>query len=138
MYVKVYPTLPEEACYIRETVFVQEQGFTDEFDKIDVTAAHLVLFVREEPAAVCRVFWDEDMAQFILGRVAVLQQYRGNGLGAAILQAAEAYTREQGGKELHLHAQCRITAFYEACGYDQYGEIEDDQGCPHIWMRKSL
>ena len=138
MYVKVYPTLPEEACYIRETVFVQEQGFTDEFDKIDVTAAHLVLFVREEPAAGCRVFWDEDMAQFILGRVAVLQQYRGNGLGAAILQAAEAYTREQGGKELHLHAQCRITAFYEACGYDQYGEIEDDQGCPHIWMRKSL
>ena len=138
MYVKVYTTLPEEACYIRETVFVQEQGFTDEFDKIDVTAAHLVLFVREEPAAVCRVFWDEDMAQFILGRVAVLQQYRGNGLGAAILQAAEAYTREQGGKELHLHAQCRITAFYEACGYDQYGEIEDDQGCPHIWMRKSL
>lgn len=138
MHVKIYPTLPEEACYIRETVFVQEQGFTDEFDKLDLISAHLVLFVREEPAAVCRVYWDEEMGKYILGRVAVMQQYRGSGLGASILRSAEEYTREQGGKELHLHAQCRITAFYEACGYDEYGPIEPDQGCPHIWMKKNL
>ena len=32
VYAKIYSTLPEEACYIREAVFVQEQGFFDEFD----------------------------------------------------------------------------------------------------------
>ena len=138
MYVKIYPTLPEEACYIREAVFVEEQGFTDEFDKLDVGSAHYVLFVQDDPAAVCRTYWDEEMRQYILGRVAVLEAYRRQGLGGAMVKAAEDYIREQGGKELHLHAQCRITAFYEAIGYTQYGPVEDDQGCPHIWMKKSL
>jgi predicted GNAT family N-acyltransferase len=138
MYVRIYPTLPEEACYIRETVFVQEQGFTDEFDKLDVVSTHLVLFAEDYPAAVCRVYWDDNLGQYILGRVAVLGEFRRQGIGGAMVKAAEDYIREQGGRELHLHAQCRITDFYEAIGYTQYGPVEDDQGCPHIWMKKDL
>ena len=138
IYVKIYPTLPEEACWLREAVFVDEQGFIDEFDKLDLIATHLVLFVEDDPAAVCRVYWDEERQQHILGRVAVGQEFRRQGIGGAIVKAAEDYIREQGGKSLHLHAQCRITSFYEAIGYTQYGEIEDDQGCPHIWMMKEL
>ena len=136
MEIRIYSTLPEAACYIREEVFVFEQGFTDEFDKTDLIAVHPVLFMDGEPAAVCRVFLEE--GRYILGRVAVLPCFRGKGLGAAIVKAAETYVREQGGRELHLHAQCRITDFYEACGYTHYGEIEDDQGCPHIWMMKKI
>lgn len=138
MYVRIYPTLPEEACWLRETVFVEEQGFTDEFDKLDLSATHFVLFVEDYPAAVCRVYWDEDIKRYILGRVAVGREFRRQGIGGAIVRAAEDYVREQGGDALHLHAQCRITDFYEAIGYSQYGCVEDDQGCPHIWMTKSL
>lgn len=138
MPIKIYHTLPKEACDIRKAVFVAEQGFTDEFDEIDGISVHLVLFSGETPAAVCRVFWDEGMGQYILGRVAVAKAFRGKKLGAAIVKAAEAQVRKMGGKELHLHAQCRITGFYEAIGYTQYGNIEDDQGCPHIWMKKDL
>lgn len=136
IYVKIYSRLPEEACYIREAVFVEEQGFTDEFDKLDLSATHFVLFVETEPAAVCRVFWDGE--QYILGRVAVMPQFRRMGLGGAIISSAEAYVAQQGGSSLHLHAQCRITDFYEAIGYTPYGEIGDDQGCPHIWMMKNI
>ena len=138
VYVKIYTTLPEEACYIRETVFVEEQGFVDEFDKQDLNATHFVLFADREPAAVCRVFWDDTRKQHILGRVAVVPQFRRMGLGTAIIRSAEEYVKEQGGNSLHLHAQCRITDFYESIGYDQYGNEEDDQGCPHIWMMKTL
>ena len=136
VYVKKYATLPEEACYIREAVFVEEQGFAEEFDKQDISATHFVLFVDGEPAAVCRVFQEDD--QYIIGRIAVMPHFRRMGLGTAIIRSAEEYVLEQGGKALHLHAQCRITDFYEAIGYDQYGEVEDDQGCPHIWMRKTM
>ena len=138
VYVKIYPTLPEEACWLREQVFVEEQGFTDEFDKLDLISTHLVLFLEDYPAAVCRVYWEEDLQQYILGRVAVGMEFRRQGIGGAIVKAAEDYIREQGGKSLHLHAQCRITGFYEAIGYTPYGPIEDDQGCPHIWMKKNL
>lgn len=136
IYVKIYSTLPEEACYIREAVFVNEQGFTEEFDKYDICATHFVLFVDAEPVATCRVFQEDN--RYILGRIAVMPGYRRQGLGSAIIHSAESYVAEQGGHCLHLHAQCRITDFYEAIGYDQYGEVEDDQGCPHIWMMKTI
>lgn len=44
METKIYNQLPDEAKEIRLEVFVKEQGFEEEFDDIDETAAHIVLF----------------------------------------------------------------------------------------------
>ena len=44
METKIYNQLPDEAKEIRLEVFVKEQGFEEEFDDIDKTAAHIVLF----------------------------------------------------------------------------------------------
>jgi hypothetical protein len=33
-----------------------------------------------------------------------------------------------------LHAK----GFYEKCGDTAFGEIEPEEGCPHIWMTKKL
>lgn len=44
MEIKIYNQLPDEAKEIRLEVFVKEQGFEEEFDDIDETAAHIVLF----------------------------------------------------------------------------------------------
>ena len=41
---KKYDFLPPEALEIRIKVFVDEQGFCDEFDATDAVATHLVLF----------------------------------------------------------------------------------------------
>ena len=56
MDIKVYHTLHEDAVMIRETVFMKEQGFHDEFDETDRSAAHLVLYIDGLPAATCRFF----------------------------------------------------------------------------------
>jgi predicted GNAT family N-acyltransferase len=138
MEIQIYSTLPPQGRWIREEVFVREQGFREEFDSIDSFATHILVLADDSPAGICRVFWDEDRQQFLLGRVAVLSRFRRQGLGEALVTAAEQQVRRMGGASLHLHAQCRITGFYEAVGYTPYGEIEDDQGCPHIWMQKSL
>jgi predicted GNAT family N-acyltransferase len=138
MDIRTYHTLPPEAQRIRTVVFVEEQGFQEEFDTVDCFATHLVLFEDGEAAGVCRVFWDEDTKRYLVGRVAVRREFRGRGLGAALMEGAENQVRAIGGHALHLHAQCRITPFYEAVGYTPYGPIEDDQGCPHIWMKKEL
>ena len=42
--------LPEEAKKIRLEVFVKEQGFEEEFDSVDDTAAHIVLFDGKLPS----------------------------------------------------------------------------------------
>jgi len=134
--IKLYKKFPEEARVIRQRVFVEEQGFTDEFDETDSIALHLVAFDGGCPAGTCRIFWDEQMGMYVLGRLAVLEEYRGQGVGAQLVYAAERQTDRLGGRELYLHAQCAAADFYKKQGYRTMGEVEPEQGCPHIWMLK--
>ena len=47
------------------------------------------------------------------------------------------YTDDKG-DSLILHSQCVAVGFYRKNGFQEYGDVEDDQGCPHIWMKKKL
>ena len=47
--IRTYDTLPEEAVRIRREVFMEEQGFAEEFDELDGRAKHLVLYAKGEP-----------------------------------------------------------------------------------------
>lgn len=137
MEIKVYDYLPEAAASIREAVFIKEQGFKTEFDGIDGTAIHLLLFEDERAVATCRIFPAEDKA-YRLGRLAVLMPYRKKGFGSMLVEAAEKETVRQGGEVLSLHAQCVAKDFYGALGYKCKGEVFNDEHCPHILMEKSL
>ncbi len=134
---EIYKSLPEEAHEIRVRVFIEEQGFENEFDSIDAQAVHFLMKDDNgNPVATCRVFWDDKMNSHILGRLAVLKEYRGKGIGSDIVREALAFAEKSGGKSLMLHSQCRAAAFYEKLGFNSFGDIEDDEGCPHIWMKK--
>lgn len=136
MITKICYGLPEDAIEIRKTVFVDEQGFRDEFDEIDTKAAHVLLYDGEAPVGVCRVY--EDNCSWMVGRFAVLKPYRNRHLGSLIMEAAQAYVKEQGGNLLYLHAQCRAAGFYEKQGFTPFGDIGYEENCPHIWMKKEL
>ncbi len=139
MIIERFTPAPQEAIEVRTEVFVHEQGFRDEFDDIDAIAMHFVVFDEaESPIGTCRVFTSEDAQVYFLGRLAVVKEYRNKGLGSLIVEAAEDYVRSVGGKEIRLHAQCRVAEFYEKIGYTSFGEIEEEEGCPHIWMKKIL
>ena len=136
MEIRIFHSLPPHAAEIRNTVFVEEQGFVDEFDEIDQVATHLVLYDGEIPAGVCRVFVQEGI--WLLGRFAVMKAYRGKGNGSLLLRGAEEAVRSMGGTSLTLHAQCQASPFYQKNGYTPFGDIEYEQDCPHIAMRKDL
>ena len=133
--------LPDSAKVVRKTVFEEEQGFVDEFDDTDEIATHFVMYDEDErPIATCRVFKDEsdDNQAYILGRLAVCKEYRHNNIGSLMMQEAEKYVLNVGGKSIALHAQCQASGFYGKNGYVQCKEIDDEQGCPHMWMKKIL
>ncbi|MEE0265461.1 MAG: GNAT family N-acetyltransferase [Acutalibacteraceae bacterium] len=139
MRVEVFQPIPQQAIEIRQKVFVEEQGFQNEFDDIDLIAMHFVLFDDLDiPIATCRVFKDVKESTYILGRLAVTKENRGKSIGSLIVKRAEVYVKKMGGDQLQLHAQCRIVDFYNKLGFSAFGEVEDDEGCPHIWMRKRL
>lgn len=135
---KIYNTLPKEALNIRETVFVEEQGFHDEFDIIDSYAKHLVLYNNKKPIATCRFFKDKSCADYVIGRIAVIKQYRGQNLGLRLLKITESEIDKLDGKRIVLHAQVNAQKFYEKLGYSSYGEVDFEENCPHIWMYKNI
>ncbi len=138
MRVEIHNTLPAQAAMIREEVFIKEQGFEKEYDETDKTATHIVLLDSDTAVATCRVFKSETPDVYILGRLAVKKEYRGRGIGSLVLEEAGRHILSVGGKAVILHSQLHAKEFYEKCGFAEYGEIEYEQGCPHIWMKKQL
>ncbi len=139
MHIKVYESLPADAAMIRSEVFIREQGFLNEFDDIDKRAVHLVAFDGVRAAATCRLYRDEhERETYVIGRIAVIKEYRGKGIGSLILREAERKIRVLGGIRAVLLAQKSAEEFYIKQGYGAFGEICYDEFCPHIRMEKSL
>lgn len=136
MNTKTYTTLPQEAKDIRIEVFVKEQGFENEFDEIDTISHHIVAFDERKPIGTCRFFKEND--HYTIGRVAVLKEYRNQHMGNLLLESAENEIKKINGDLIVVHAQVRIHPFYEKQGYIQFGQIDDDEGVPHMWMKKKI
>lgn len=131
-----YNELPQEAKMIREKVFMQEQGFHDEFDERDHHCLHFVLFKDQQPIGCARMY--EDHRHMVLGRIAVLKEYRHLHLGSEILKQLENKASELGFNVVELSAQVQAMNFYIKNGYQAYGEEYLDEFCPHIHMQKQL
>ena len=138
MEIKLYSTLPSESIKIRKLVFVEEQGFKNEFDEIDTYASHLVMYKNNIAIATCRLYKKQNTSCYVIGRIAVLKEYRGQKTGAKLLKKAEEIVYQYKGEYIMLHAQIQAQQFYEKLGYLSYGGIEYDENCPHIWMLKNL
>ena len=138
MKIKIYEQLPEDAKYIRRKVFMEEQGFENEFDDIDNMCTHILIYDSANPVATCRFYYNDERQSYVIGRIAVLKEFRGKNYGAELLKAAENEITKKQGNSIELSAQVRVADFYEKNGYVALDEVHDDEGCPHVWMRKEL
>ena len=127
-----------DAYEIRQEVFIDEQKFTEEFDEIDHTCWHLVLYEAERAIACARIFFDEEAGCWHAGRIAVRKSERGRHLGKAVMDAIHEKVVSLGGDRVVLSAQCRARVFYEKQGYQAFGEEYFDEYCPHIMMEYRL
>ena len=133
---KKFTGLNNDIIGIRTEVFIDEQGFKDEFDETDKTCSHIVLYDNETPVATCRYF--EENGIYHIGRVAVIKEYRNQHLGNEIMKIAEAEILKENGKQIEVSAQVRIKDFYKKLGYKEFGEVYFDEYCEHIAMKKEL
>jgi ElaA protein len=122
---------------LRKAVFIDEQGFPEDLDAYDDIALHLLAKSGEKPVGAARIVIDEDVAK--IGRICVLPEMRGSGLGAAIVQAAMDVARDMPGvTTAQLSAQVRAMGFYENLGFAATGPEYDDFGVPHQSMVRPL
>ncbi len=126
---------PDEASLIRqvrETVFIREQQVPPEleWDGIDPECVH-VLALDEQGQAIGT---GRLLADGHIGRMAVLQDWRGQGVGSQIIQLLMQQARDNAYPTLQLNAQVSAVPFYEQFGFHSHGEVFDDAGIPHLKM----
>ena len=130
-------TLPwSQACAlaypIREEVFIREQGVPQELelDEQDETAIHVLAYQDGQCIGTARLVNLGNQSMQI-GRMAVLTQYRGNGIGKRILEELIELSRKQGTSSIILHAQIIAIAFYEKLGFLPEGPEYLEAGIAH-------
>ncbi|MBD3235320.1 MAG: GNAT family N-acetyltransferase [Candidatus Eisenbacteria bacterium] len=124
------------AAAVRHTVFIAGMGVAPalDFDGTDDDAHHLVVYSVDRPIATGRLYLPE--AQ--IGRLAVLPEYRGRGIGAELLRRLLDEAVRRGFRTVKLHAQEQAIPFYLRFGFREEGALFDEAGIPHRLMRCSL
>lgn len=121
---------------VREPVFIREQNCPPEleWDELDPQSVHvLARDASGAPIGTARL-----TPLHTIGRMAVLADWRGRGVGAALLQDLIERARALGHPAIELHAQTHAIGFYERFGFTAFGPEYDEAGIRHRSMRLDL
>ena len=130
-----WPAAQAEAKRIRFAVFVEEQGVPPELemDDQDAQCLHALAYSGGSVIGTGRLLPDGH-----IGRMAVLQDWRGRGAGRALLRALIDAARRRGDREVMLSAQVHALGFYRAEGFEPEGPVYEEAGIAHQAMRRQL
>ncbi|MBN4080539.1 GNAT family N-acetyltransferase [Beggiatoa alba] len=131
-----WKTHQQQLSEVRRAVFINEQNVPEdlEWDGFDETAQHVIALNQENKAiGTGRLKKDGH-----IGRMALLKEYRLQGIGTAILSALLELAKQQNLKKVYLHAQITALSFYEKQGFVCSSDEFMDAGIPHRSMIKKL
>ena len=98
------------------------------------------VFGNGRAVATCRLYPDLDHAdqpgRWVIGRLAVVADERGHGIGKTVLAEAERLIRKAGGHVAAVHSEDKNFAMYEHLGYRITSELFDNG--THGWLVKAL
>jgi predicted GNAT family N-acyltransferase len=131
-----WPTDAAALRSVRDDVFIREQRIAaeDEWDDLDAVSRHVLALALDGSAIGCARL----TPQRRIGRMAVLADWRGRGVGMALLTHLIAEARALGWSEVQLSAQQHAIDFYARAGFIPYGDTYLDADIPHRMMRLAL
>ena len=121
---------------VRCRVFIEEQHVPREleWDEFDQSSFHvLAQDDRQQPIGTGRLKPDGQ-----IGRMAVIPEYRNQGVGSAILAELLRHAESLQLEQVYLHAQTSAIAFYEKHGFEVCSDEFIDAGIPHRTMKIQL
>lgn len=130
-----YEDFKESIVGIRHTVFVIGQDVPSEIeiDGKDPQCFHALITIDDKPIATGRMEKDGH-----IGRIAVLEEYRGHHYGQKIMGKLEEIARKEGINRVYLGSQVHAMGFYSNLGYTPFGEFYFEAGIEHKKMEKYL
>jgi len=124
---------------LRSEVFVVEQNCVyRDVDEKDLVSWHLLALDNGELAGYCRIIPPGvSYAEPSIGRVVIAGHKRRSGLGRALMNQALNKVSELFQKQdIVISAQTYLEPFYKSLGFSSEGSEYDEDGIPHIQMRK--
>jgi predicted GNAT family N-acyltransferase len=122
-----------ELTSVRRAVFIEEQNVPEsiELDDRDPHCHHVLACDKAgAPIGTARID-----ANGKIGRMAVLRQHRGKGVGREMLRIIIDHGRANGITDFHLSSQISAVGFYQGMGFEAYGDEFQEAGIQHIYMR---
>jgi predicted GNAT family N-acyltransferase len=126
----------DELHAVRRAVFIEEQRVPEalEWDDADERSYHVLAMDDDgTPIGTGRLLPDGH-----IGRMAVLREWRGQGVGSAILRTLLELARKEGLQAIALNAQTHAVGFYARHGFTVFGDEFMDAGIPHRKMQMRL
>lgn len=122
---------------IRTKVFQEEQGVSAEleFDGLDSSATHFLAYINGQAVGTARIR-EIDADTFKIERLAVIPDYRKQGIGKQLMKSALSAIAQRGKFLVIVHAQVYIAPLYQQLGFAIVGEQFNEAGIPHVKMSK--
>jgi predicted GNAT family N-acyltransferase len=128
------PAELEKVFAIRREVFVGEQNCPPELEwEHEEESNHFLATVDGVPAGASR--WRKTDKGYKLERFAVLKNFRGDGVGQALVKAVLNDLPEDA-DYIYLHAQIQAVTLYERFGFEKTGPEFEEAGIRHYKMIK--
>ncbi|MDD3043881.1 MAG: GNAT family N-acetyltransferase [Candidatus Delongbacteria bacterium] len=130
-----YKDYGQKIRYVRHKVFVEGQNVPEdlEIDGKDDSCFHILLTKNDEAIGTGRMEMDGH-----IGRIAVLEEYRGMNFGSMIMNKLEEIAAKNGIKRTYLNSQVQAVSFYLKLGYEPVGDYFMEAGIEHRKMIKEL
>jgi predicted GNAT family N-acyltransferase len=122
----------EKVFAIRREVFVGEQNCPPELEwEFEDESTHFLATVDGEPAGASR--WRKTDKGYKLERFAVLQKFRGMGVGQELVKTV-LDDLPADAKYVYMHAQIQAVSLYEKFGFEKTGPEFEEAGIRHYKM----
>lgn len=119
---------------IRKKVFIDEQHVDEQIerDHYDMISDHVIVYEDNIPVGTGRLILQDN--KYLIGRIAVLKQYRGKRYGDLIVRKLVDHGFRQGALRIEVHSQVQVVPFYKNIGFKEFGDEFIEANIKHISM----
>lgn len=128
----------EEAVKLRENILRKPLGSKFSFEELEEEQNHIHVIGSLNSKIVATAVLVPEKERMKMQRVVVSESLRNDAIGSKMMVFCEEYCQSKGFETVYCHARDSAVNFYLKNGYRAEDDYFNEDGIPHLKMRKSL